>query len=594
MSREPLLSIAGLTIAFDGTPAPVVDDVSLSLHRGEILGIVGESGSGKTMISRAVMQLLPPGGTLRAGSIRLDGTELTALDAERMRCVRGQDIGMIFQEPMMSLNPAMKIGRQMREAFAGDAGLTRAERQSRMLEMLQRVQMPQPAACLESYPHEFSGGMRQRIMLATALLMQPRLLIADEPTTALDVLIQKEVLDRMIELVNDLDTAVILISHDLGLVAQYADRICVMQNGRVVEQAATPELLSAPRETYTRQLLASVPTRARGRRPEERSAGNEPIVRIDDLHVRFGGRSMLPWKKPRSVHAVAGVSATLARGETLAVVGESGSGKTTLGRAMLKLVEAADGSVHIGDTDITRLNTRELRPLRSRMQIVYQDPFSSLDPRMRVHQIVAEGLRGSDLNKAECNKRVRDTLQEVGLPQEFAGRYPHQLSGGQRQRVGIARAIIMRPDVIVTDEAVSALDVTVQARVLDLLAALQDRYGFSYLFITHDIGVVDQIADRVLVMYRGRVVESGPKAAVLDTPRHPYTCRLLEAVPRLRPTGTGGLEAATLTFATPELPAGYVQDRRYHGDCAANAELLEVSPGHQVACSPIANTGSGE
>lgn len=585
MSAQKLLVIDGLTVSFDGTESPVVNNVSLSLNRGEILGVVGESGSGKTMISKAVMRLLPQGGAIRSGSVRLDDTELTTLDVEAMRRVRGRNIGMIFQEPMMSLNPAMKIGRQMREAFAADSTLRETEQRAQMLEMLQRVQMPDPAACLQSYPHEFSGGMRQRIMLATALLMQPRLLIADEPTTALDVLIQKEVLDRMIELVNDMGTAVILISHDLGLVAQYADRICVMQNGRVVEQATTTKLLSRPQQPYTQELLNSVPTRAKSAPKSKTTDRGEPTVRIEDLHVRFGSRSMLPWKKPRIVHAVNGVSAALYSGETLAVVGESGSGKTTLGRAVLKLVEAEQGSIRVGETEITSIGKRAMRPLRSKLQIVYQDPFSSLDPRMRVDQIVAEGLRNSGMENRQCYGLVRKTLDEVGLSEEFGARFPHQLSGGQRQRVGIARAIIMRPDVIVTDEAVSALDVTVQARVLDLLATLQRRYGFSYLFITHDISVVDQIADRVLVMYRGRVVESGPKESVLDSPGHPYTCRLLEAVPRLRRNATGGLEAESLSFETPPLPTGFAEDQSYHGDVSATPELIKVSDDHFVACS---------
>ncbi len=582
---KPLLDVRDLTVAFGAgeSESQPVRSVSLSLGRSEVLGVVGESGSGKTMISKSIMRLLPSGGRIASGSVWLDGTDLTTLDAESIRRVRGARIGMIFQEPMMSLNPAMRIGEQMVEAFVADRRLTPAQRQTAMLEMLERVRMPDPDACLRAYPHEFSGGMRQRIMLATALLMRPELLIADEPTTALDVLIQKDVLDLMIELVRDLGTSVMLISHDLGLVARYADRVCVMCDGKVVETGDVATILSSPSEQYTKELLQSLPARDRGRQSTDEIDTNKPVMKVIDLHVEFGRRRLLPWLKSRIVRAVDGVDFSLRRGETLAVVGESGSGKTTLGRALLRLVETTAGSVEFDGDEISSRSARQLRNLRSRMQIVYQDPFSSLDPRMRVEQIVAEGLRLSSLTGADRANRVRETLHDVGLSPEMARRYPHELSGGQRQRVSIARAIAMRPDVIVTDEAVSALDVTVQARVLTLLQTLQERYGFSYLFITHDIGVVDQVADRVLVMYRGRVVESGNKAEVLDTPRHPYTCRLLEAVPRLEKTTDGGFRHSNMRFDPPPPPDGYLHDENFL-DINANAGVLvHVTETHQVA-----------
>lgn len=585
--NTPLLDIRDLTVAFstkNGVTRPV-NSVNLLVGRSEVLGVVGESGSGKTMVSKAVMRLLPSGGNIESGSVRLDGTDLTRLDAESMRKIRGSRIGMIFQEPMMSLNPAMRIGKQMDEAFVADKNHSPMQRRAAIVEMLERVRMPNPTACLKAYPHEFSGGMRQRIMLASALLMRPKLLIADEPTTALDVLIQKDVLDLMIELVRDLGTSVLLISHDLGLVARYADRLTVMRNGQVVESGGVKDILASPAEQYTRELLHSLPTRGRGREHGNDAITSKPVMKVNDLHVEFGRRPLLPWFDSRIVRAVDGVSLALRQGETLAVVGESGSGKTTLGRALLRLVDSTAGTVEFNGRDISSHSTQQLRSLRSRMQIVYQDPSSSLDPRMRVEQIIAEGLRHSSLTEAERAMRVRDTMHDVGLDPDMAQRHPHELSGGQRQRVSIARAIVMRPEVIVTDEAVSALDVTVQARVLNLLQSLQDRYGFSCLFITHDIGVVDQVADRVVVMYRGRIVESGSKTEVLDTPRHPYTCRLLEAVPRLEETPDGGHRQIDVQFQPPPPPDGYEHDENFLESGADAAVLVEVTKTHQVAFS---------
>ena len=586
-SSSTLLELQDVSVAFPGAGPTMrpVRSVTLSLLKGEILGIVGESGSGKTMVSKAIMRLLPRGGCIESGAIRLGDTELTTLDPESMRQVRGRQIGMIFQEPMMSLNPAMRIGRQMAEAFPADASPSKSVMRSTMIEMLERVRMPEPDACLHTYPHEFSGGMRQRIMLATALLMRPQLLIADEPTTALDVLIQKEVLDLMMELVRDFNTAVILISHDLGLVARYADRVCVMRDGEVVESGAASDILSSPKKDYTKQLLNSLPQRAQDSTGMKPRYGSAPMVSVDNLHVEFGRRRFLPWTKNRIVRAVDGVSASIYAGETVAVVGESGSGKTTLGRAILRLVDSASGSIVVDGNEISRLPERKMRRLRSKLQIVYQDPFSSLDPRMRVNDVVAEGLRHSSLSRTGRAKLVTETLDEVGLSEEFARRFPHELSGGQRQRVSIARAIVMRPDLIVTDEAVSALDVTVQARVLALLKTLQEKHGFSYLFITHDIGVVDQVADRVLVMYRGRIVESGLKSEVLDNPRHPYTCRLLEAVPRLEKSEDGGFQSGHARFEAPSPPAGFTHDQRYLRDANAGSALLQVNENHYVAYS---------
>lgn len=584
---DNILDIDKVSIHFPATgDGDVVHGASLTIARSEICGLVGESGSGKTLLARSVLGLLPPGAYLRSGSIRFRGRDLLSLDTAGLRRLRGASIGMVFQEPMMSLNPALRVGDQMAEAMLlhTDSDRRAARRQS--IEMLERVRMPNPERCLNAYPHEFSGGMRQRIMLASVLMLRPALLLADEPTTALDVLIQKEILEIMVEIVEDLGTAVLLITHDLGLVATYAHNVSVMRHGAVVEQGSVDRILMNPRHDYTRTLLSALPRRDRDASATSDTTGDSAIVEIRDLSVTFSRRRWLPLTKGIEVHAVDGLSFNIHRNETLAVVGESGSGKTTLGRAILRLVQATSGSVAIEGQNLAGLKGQAERDVRRRIQIVFQDPYSSLDPRMRIGRIIGEGLRHvPGLNARQRAAKVAGTLHDVGIDPGWADRYPHQLSGGQRQRVAIARAIISDPMLVIADEAVSALDLTVQAQVLELLKNLQQRIGFSYLFISHDLGVVEQVADRIIVLYRGRIVEAGSRDDVFDTPRHPYTCALLNAVPDLAGDVDRGFRLATRNVRVPPPPAGFAYDERHHNADTDGRleELVAVSPTHRVA-----------
>jgi peptide/nickel transport system ATP-binding protein len=518
-----LLRIEGLSLE-SAAGEPLLADFWLSLAPGEVVALVGESGSGKTLASRAVLGLLPPGVRRTAGTVRFEGRDVTALTDRELRRLRGGRIGMVFQEPMTSLNPAMRIGDQLEEGLKLHRAMTAAERREACLAMLARVRIKDPAACLAAYPHEFSGGMRQRIMLASVMLLKPALLIADEPTTALDTLAQREVLDLMAELAADNGTAVILITHNLGLVARYASRALVLEKGRTVEAGPADAVLSAPKDPYTRRLVDSLPRRT----PARSHPAAPPLLTVKDLTVAYrrrGAEAGLP--------AVRGVSLEVAPGEMVAVVGGSGSGKTTLGRAVLGLIPGATGEVRFDGLDPLDLKGPDRTAFRRQTQLVFQDPYSSLDPRMRVRQIVAEPLRLlRELSRAERRQRLEETLADVGLG-PFAERFPHQMSGGQRQRVAIARAVVARPRFVVADEPVSALDATIQAQVLALFQKLQADYGFACLFVTHDLSVVEQIADRVVVMRDGAIVETGPRDQVLDRPQDPYTRELLAATPRL-------------------------------------------------------------
>jgi peptide/nickel transport system ATP-binding protein len=513
----------------------VVKGVSFSLAPGEVLALVGESGSGKTATGRALLGLLPSGLRVSGGVATFAGRPLPLGDPAALRPVRGAGIGMVFQEPMVSLNPAMTVGAQLAEGLALHRGLPAAEIARRSVAMLARIGIADPEGCLKAYPHEFSGGMRQRIMLASVMLLEPRLLIADEPTTALDTLTQAEVLGLMGELTREHGTAVILITHNLGLVARHADRALVMQSGRIVEEGPAASLLSAPREAYTRELLAALP-----RRGPARPAATAPVlIEARGVRIDFPGRRRF-LGKGRDVSAVGGVDLAVRRGEVVAVVGGSGSGKTTLGRAMLRLIDTSAGQILHEGVDVTRARGAALTRLRMGCQIVFQDPYSSLDPRMRIGETIAGALRLVDgLTPAETARRRDAALDEVGLA-GFGRRYPHELSGGQRQRVAIARALVRRPAFVVADEPVSALDMTIQKQVLELLKDLQARLGFACLFISHDLAVVEEIADRVVVMQAGRIVEEGGRDAVFDQPTHPYTRALLAAAPRL-----AGLAAET-------------------------------------------------
>jgi len=525
-----LLSVEALSVALPGGRR-VVDEVSFTIEPGRFRALVGESGSGKTMAARAVLRLLPPGLSIASGSVRLGGEDLTALPDAALRRLRGPAIGMVFQEPMVSLNPAIRIGAQMQEALILHKRLSRAEAEAAARAMLARVQIGDPERCLAAFPHEFSGGMRQRIMIASVMLLRPQLLIADEPTTALDTLAQREVLDLMTGLAREQGTAVLLITHNLGLVARYADSVSVMRNGRVVEEGPARAVLAAPKHGYTAALVDALPRR--GPAPPQRREDAPAVIEARDVVVRFPGRFRLFRRAVTAVEAIRGVSLAVKPGETVAVVGGSGSGKTTLGRALLGLVRLAGGEVRFRGAPINWADRAARLRVRMACQLVFQDPYSSLDPRMRVDAIVEEPLRLlPELDRAARMRRVGAILEEVGLA-GYGTRFPHELSGGQRQRVAIARALVRDPAFVVADEPVSALDMTIQKQVLDLIARLQRERGFACLFISHDLGAVARIADRIAVMQAGRIVEEGPRDAILDAPQHPYTRALLEAAPRL-------------------------------------------------------------
>ncbi|WP_096787800.1 ABC transporter ATP-binding protein [Rhodobacter sp. CZR27] len=528
----PVLTVEGLEVSVrtEAGLRPLVSGLSFTLGRGETLAIAGESGSGKSITSLAIMGLLPPPAVrVTGGRIALGPTELTALPEGRMRAIRGDRIAMIFQEPMTSLNPVLTIGTQLAEAIRAHTPLSRAEARARALEALRSVRLSQPERRLEQYPHELSGGMRQRVMIAMALALRPEVLIADEPTTALDVTVQREVLDLLRDLQRELGTAIILITHDMGVVAEMADRVIVMRDGRMVEEGTATDIFTRPQADYTRALLAAVPRMGAGRgRPPVEAA---PIARLSDVQVRFDLKGGFLGRVQARVHAVEHVSFDIRRGETFALVGESGCGKSTIARAMVGLVPHA-GRIEIAGQPLEGMDRAARKALHRRVQIVFQDPMAALDPRMRVGDLIGEPLVIHDIGTpGERRARVADLLTRVGLLPDQMGRYPHEFSGGQRQRICIARALALQPELIIADESVSALDVSVQARVLDLLAALKREFGIALLFISHDMAVVENVADRVAVMYLGQIVELGTRDQVFGNPRHPYTRRLIEAVP---------------------------------------------------------------
>ncbi len=529
----PLLSVQGLRLEAPARGLTLVHDLSFDLQAGEFLAVVGESGSGKTLAARSVLGLLPAGVVRTGGKLLLDGQDLAQATQPQLQKLRGPGIGMVFQEPMVSLNPALSIGAQMDEGLRLHTQLTAAERRARCVAMLERIQIRDHANCLRAYPHEFSGGMRQRIMLASVMLLKPRLLIADEPTTALDTLTQREVLDLMVELAREQGTAVLLITHNLGLVARYAQRVVVMEKGKQVEQGDVRQVLFAPRCDYTRTLVDALPRR--GAEAPVQATG-EPLLSAQRLSVVYPGRRRGLFGRTPGHRALDAVDIAIRPGETVAVVGGSGSGKTTLGRAMLRLVDSHEGEIRWQGRDVRPLQGAALRPFRLACQLVFQDPYSSLDPRQRVGDIVEEPLRlVPGLDAAERRGRAESMLGEVGLS-GFGQRFGHELSGGQRQRVAIARALVRGPALVVADEPVSALDMTIQAQVLRLFKQMQRQHGFACLFISHDLAAVEQIADRVIVMQSGRIVEQGSRDAVFDNPQHAYTQALLAATPAFAAT----------------------------------------------------------
>lgn len=569
----PLLRIENLSLGFRGQPL-VVDRATLSLERGQIAALVGESGSGKTLLARSILGLFPPGCTARSGRIEFEGKDLLGFSPAGIRAIRGTRIGMIFQEPMVSLNPSLKVGFQICEAMATHSMLPAEAIRARAIALLTKVQIQSPEAALDKYPHEFSGGMRQRIMIAANLMLSPSLLIADEPTTALDCLVQKDVLDLLAELAASEGCAVLLISHDLALVARYASEVAVMRAGEIVEQGVVASVFGSPQHDYTKRLLASLP---HGAVVDAQVSPRPPLVRVRDVSIDYPIRKRWPFEKQRWKRAAYNVSLDLHEGETLAIVGESGSGKTSLGRAIMQLNRIAGGHISIGDQQITPISQPGFAATRDFAQMIFQDPYSSLSPRKTIGEIVGEPLRSLSYNVREA--KVAAMLEDVGLEARIAGRYPNQLSGGQRQRVSIARAIILNPRLIVADEPVSALDVTIQAQILDLLQRLKSKNDFTCLFISHDLGVVEQIADRIVVMYRGRIVEWGHTRDIYSAAAHSYTRRLLSALPRLAQRRAGGFELENRGFSIDK------------ADCADGAgprsdAYREISPGHFAAAEP--------
>jgi len=529
-----LLSIRGLRIALPkGADRPfAIEDADLDLEAGETLCIVGESGSGKSLTAAAVMGLLPaPRVTLAAGSILLDGEELTTATDARLRALRGERMAMIFQEPMTALNPLLRIGRQIEEVFESHRpDMPRAERARRVQAAIEEVGLPDPAATARAFPHELSGGQRQRAMIAMALALEPRLLIADEPTTALDVTTQARILALIKSIQLRRGAGVLFITHDFGVVAEIADRVAVMQHGRIVETGPTAQVLGAPRHAYTRALLAAVPPLDVPPRPA--AVTGAALLTVSGLRKTYRSRGV--FRAGRTVAAVADLSFTLHRGETLGIVGESGSGKSTVARCLVRLLPADAGAIILDGTELRGLSRAAFRPWTRRIQMVFQDPFASLNPRRRVVDQIARGPMIHGTPAAQARAEARALLALVGLDPDSGERFPHEFSGGQRQRLGLARALALKPEVLVADEPVSALDVSVQAQVLALLADLKARLGLSLVFITHDLRVAAQICDRVLVMHRGEVVEEGPTARIFGAPAHAYTRALLESVPGRR------------------------------------------------------------
>ncbi len=544
MSREPLLNVNNLSVDFGTGEAAVraVRGVSFTVGRGETVALVGESGSGKSVTALSVLQLLPyPAARHPTGSIRFQGKELVGASTQELLQVRGNRISMIFQEPMTSLNPLHTIEQQVNEVLILHKRLSRAAARQRTLELLEQVGIPEAAKRLDAYPHQLSGGQRQRVMIAMALANEPDLLVADEPTTALDVTIQAQILKLLKSLQAKYGMALLFITHDLGIVRKVADRVCVMTRGRIVEQGPVAEVFDNPQHSYTQHLLSAEP---KGR-PAAADPAAPEILRLDELKVHFPIKRGVLRRTVGYVKAVDGVSIALREGHTIGLVGESGSGKTTLGLALLRL-EQSQGGIRFDGRDLQALSQRALRPLRREMQIVFQDPFSSLSPRMSVGEIVGEGLEVHRVGtKDERTALIDKALREVGLDPAARDRYPHEFSGGQRQRIAIARALVLKPRLIVLDEPTSALDMSVQAQIVDLLRDLQQRHRLAYLFISHDLKVVRALADEVVVLRHGKVVERGPAGRIFDAPQDPYTQALIAAAFNLEAIGADSRVVAT-------------------------------------------------
>ncbi|MBU9835452.1 ABC transporter ATP-binding protein [Rahnella sp. L72c] len=599
-NRQPVLSVKHLTTSFRGEDdwLPVVRDLSFDVYPGETLAIVGESGSGKSVTSLSVMRLLKAQGSKIEGEVWLNQRSLLALSDKQMRDIRGNDMAMIFQEPMTSLNPTFSIGRQIAESLKRHRGMSSAQARAETLRLLEKVRIPNANARFDEYPHQFSGGMRQRVMIAMALALKPKLLIADEPTTALDVTIQGQILDLIKTLQEEEGMAVLFITHDMGVVAEIADRTLVMYRGEAVESGVTEDIFHRPQHPYTRALLAAVPTlgsmqgrawplrfpqinlqTGETREPKEVAetvgSGLTPLLSVKNLSARFPVYGGIFSRQVGAVHAVENISFDLYPGETLSLVGESGCGKSTTGRAVTRLLKPHSGAIDFDGFDVMNLGRRDILQMRQRIQMIFQDPFASLNPRMRIGDALIEPMLQHKLhNRSDAKEKAASLLQKVGLSPDMLRRFPHEFSGGQRQRICIARALTLDPKVIVADESVSALDVSVKAQVVNLLLDLQESMHLSYLFISHDMAVVERVSHRVAVMYLGEIVEIGPRAAIFDNPQHAYTRKLMASVPVPDPSRRMLKRQMQVDeLKSPVRDNGYIPPQR---------QYQEVSAGHFV------------
>jgi glutathione transport system ATP-binding protein len=606
--KKVALEVKNLSVEFDvrGQKVNAVSDVSWNVKKGETLAIVGESGSGKSVSALAILKLIPnPPGKITSGSIFFEGENIIKTSDAEIRNIRGKKISMIFQEPMTSLNPLMTIGKQISEVLDRHFTLSKKETYQKAKNILDIVQIPDSKRWLNGYPHEMSGGMRQRVMIAMALVCEPTVLIADEPTTALDVTIQAQILGLIKKLQKDIGMSVVFITHDMGVVAEIADRVVVMLGGKKVEEGNVNEIFHNPKHPYTKSLLAVVPRLGsmRGRSLPakfsnldiKRTEGDDvietnnnelidikdnvrksepPILEIENLTTRFSIKSSFGFSKG-NVHAVEGIDLLLLQGETIGIVGESGCGKSTLGKSIMRLVEPNSGKIKIKGKDIISLSKKDMFPIRKDVQIVFQDPYSSLNPRLTVGQIVSEGMKLHKVcHETEIKDKLIEVFKKVGLSEVHINNYPHEFSGGQRQRIGIARALALSPSIIIADEAVSALDVSIQAQVINLMMELQEEYGLSYLFISHDMAVIERVCHRVAVMYLGEIVELGSRSQVFENPQHPYTKKLMKAVPIADPK----LRKKEFNLMTDEIPS-LVKPNGYEPE---KINLIKVEEGHFI------------